>query len=154
MSRVRPYNKSEIPGQEPEPAPPVEIEGELEYEVEEILDSRVYRRQFQYLIKWKGYTAEHNSWEPVSNVGNAKDAISEFHRKHPSAPRRIQLMKQGMPLSQEEFAKLFKPFSNYTDTPAHHQSRLNMIEEDLSDQLLPQLAQTPPAAEQTPPKTI
>jgi len=31
--------------------PPIVINGEAEWEVEEILDSRWYRRRFQYLIK-------------------------------------------------------------------------------------------------------
>jgi hypothetical protein len=34
--------------------PPVIVEGEEEYEVECIEDSRLFRRQFQYLVKWKG----------------------------------------------------------------------------------------------------
>lgn len=42
VSRVRPYKAPEIPGQIVEWPPPVEIEGDLEYEVEEILDSRIY----------------------------------------------------------------------------------------------------------------
>jgi len=40
---------------------PIVINGELEWEVEEILDSRWHQRRFQYLIKWKGYSHEHNS---------------------------------------------------------------------------------------------
>ena len=35
--------------------PPIVIDGEAEWEVEEILDSRWHWRRFQYLIKWKGY---------------------------------------------------------------------------------------------------
>jgi len=41
--------------------PPIVIDGEAEWEVEEILDSRWHWRQFQYLIKWKEYSREHNS---------------------------------------------------------------------------------------------
>src|ERR1700731_3431041 len=43
------------------PPPPVIVDGEEEYEVEWIEDSQVYRRQLQYLVKWKGYNE--NSWE-------------------------------------------------------------------------------------------
>lgn len=32
--------------------PPVVVDGELEYEVEKILESRIYRRQLQYLVRW------------------------------------------------------------------------------------------------------
>jgi len=45
--------------------PPIVIDGEEEWEVEEILDSRWHRRRFQFLVKWKGFSREHNSWEAV-----------------------------------------------------------------------------------------
>ncbi|QRW24326.1 Retrotransposable element Tf2 protein [Rhizoctonia solani] len=35
--------------------------------------------------KWKGYDEGSNSWEPVDNVGNAQEAIEEFHMEHPDA---------------------------------------------------------------------
>jgi len=68
---------------------PIVIDGEVEWEVEEILDSRWHRRRFQYLIKWKGYGHEHNSWESTSEV-SAPELTVEFHRKHPGAPRHIR----------------------------------------------------------------
>lgn len=52
--------------------PSVIIDEEEEYKVEAVLDSRIFRRQFQYLVKWKGYSDAENSWEPVANVTNAK----------------------------------------------------------------------------------
>jgi len=68
---------------------PIVIDREVEWEVEEILDSRWHRRRFQYLIKWKGYGREHNSWESASKVF-APELTTEFHRKHPGAPRHIR----------------------------------------------------------------
>jgi len=69
--------------------PPIVIDGEPEWEVEEILNSRWHRRRFQYLIKWKGYGREHNSWESAPEV-SAPELIAEFHCKHPGAPRHIR----------------------------------------------------------------
>jgi len=43
--------------------PPIVVDGEEEWEVEEILNSRWHRRRFQFLVKWKGFSREHNSWE-------------------------------------------------------------------------------------------
>ena len=71
---------------------PIIISGEAEWEVEEILDSCWHQRRFQYLIKWKGYGCEHNSWESASEVF-APELTAEFHRKHPGAPRHIQRME-------------------------------------------------------------
>jgi len=67
---------------------PIVIEGEVEWEVKEILDSHWHQRQFQYLIKWKGYGHEHNFWESTSKVF-APELTAEFHHKHPRAPRHV-----------------------------------------------------------------
>jgi len=78
-----------ILGRKPQaPPPPIIIDGEKEWEVEEILDSHWYRRRFQFLVKWKGFSREHNSWEAASNV-KALDLVTEYYRKHPAAPRHI-----------------------------------------------------------------
>jgi len=68
--------------------PPIVIDGEVEWEVEEILDSHWHQRRFQYLIKWKGYGREHNPWESASKV-SAPELIVEFYCKHPGALRHV-----------------------------------------------------------------
>jgi hypothetical protein len=78
--------------QKPPPPPPDVVDGTLEYEVEEILDSRLSRGKLQYLVKWKGYLPEENTWEPEANVEGSPDAIKDFHKKYPSAPRRIRTL--------------------------------------------------------------
>jgi len=97
MSRIHPVfyvgllenvHKSSISNRHNDPPPQVEIDGEDEYEVEEILDSRIYRRKLQYLAKWTGYghTDEATTWEPASNLQNSPDLVSDFHRRRPDAP--------------------------------------------------------------------
>src|SRR3979490_2749808 len=61
----------------------------VEYEVEEVLDSRMRRGVLQYLVKWMGYPREENSWVPERNMRNAKKKTQEFHRRFPAAPRRM-----------------------------------------------------------------
>jgi transposase InsO family protein len=78
-----------IAGRRPKPPPPpVIIDGEEEWEVEEILDSRMFRNCLQYLVKWKGYGREEASWEPRTNV-HAPQLVTKFHQEHPGAPRHI-----------------------------------------------------------------
>jgi len=69
---------------------PIVIDGEVEWEVEKILDSCWHQRRFQYLIKWKGYGHEHNSWESASKV-SAPELTAEFHCKHSRTHSRILL---------------------------------------------------------------
>jgi len=79
-----------IPGREPRPPPPpIIVDGELEWKVEEVLDSRWHRRRFQFLIKWKGFSREHNFWEVASDV-KAPDLVTEYYRRHLAAPRHIR----------------------------------------------------------------
>jgi len=88
--KLTPAPDDPITGQKTEDhLPPIVIDGEPEWEVEEILDSHWHRRRFQYLIKWKGYGYEHNSWESASKV-SAPELTAEFYRKHPGALRHIQ----------------------------------------------------------------
>ncbi|KAJ1579230.1 hypothetical protein NDA11_000905 [Ustilago hordei] len=71
------------------PPPPVEVESDLEYEVEQILDSKVdhrYRDPLFYLVRWVRYGPDHNSWEPASNLTHASDLLADFHTANPTRP--------------------------------------------------------------------
>ncbi|SJL04343.1 uncharacterized protein ARMOST_07709 [Armillaria ostoyae] len=65
--------------EQPPPPPPDLIDGEEEWEIEEILDSKPR--------KWVGHTREHNSWVTASEMGNAQEAIAEYEAKTQSNER-------------------------------------------------------------------
>jgi len=82
-----------IVGRPSKPPPePIVINGEAEYEVEEILNSCMYYQRLQFLVTWKGYGRKENSWVNASDV-HAPDLIQEFYRTHPQAPRQILTCK-------------------------------------------------------------
>ena len=37
---------------------------------------------YKYLVRWKGFTAESDTWKGRKNLGNAKEAIEKFERKY------------------------------------------------------------------------
>jgi len=87
--KLTPAPEDPFPGRKLPPSPPpVIVEGEEEWEVEEILDSRLMRRKLKFLVKWKGFGREHNSWEDADNV-HAPELVQEFYKQHPGAPRFI-----------------------------------------------------------------
>lgn len=87
VNLLEPYQVDNIPDRQPQPAPPAIIDDHQEFEVEEIIDSRIRRNQVQYLIHWKGYTTMDRTWEPFKNVTHCQDLIKKFHAKHPDRPR-------------------------------------------------------------------
>ena len=85
ISLLSPHHPNTIEGRKFDEPEPILVDGEEEYEVERILNSRIYRKKKQYLIKWKGWDDSHNTWEPETNVENATDLVTEFHRQNPEA---------------------------------------------------------------------
>ena len=65
-----------------------------EYKVEAIWDSAVYTRESKsghlpglyYLVSWKGYPKEENTWEPALAVQHLRKLISSFHKDHLNKP--------------------------------------------------------------------
>ena len=72
--------KEQVKGQRKEEGKPVEVEGVEEWEVEKILNKKKIRGVEKYLIRWKGFTAEGDTWERRENLKNAEELIEEFER--------------------------------------------------------------------------
>ena len=88
---LTPYHETELHGPNFTRPPPDLIDGEEEYEVEEILQSRRFGRgrKVQYLVKWKGYPESENQWVDWNDV-HADEVIVEFKKKNPAAASHIK----------------------------------------------------------------
>jgi len=118
--KLTPAPVDPIPGrQAPPPPPPELIGGEEEYVVEEILNSRMFRRRLQYLVKWEGYGTEGNTWEYSENVDNAPEKVADFHNRNPAAPHRIRALTFG--------SIPFRPVPIETQVSSRHFSRGGVI---------------------------
>jgi Chromo (CHRromatin Organisation MOdifier) domain len=83
-SLLTPYNETPAHGPNFLEPPPDLVEGEPEWEVEQILGDRIYRKKKQYLIRWKGYAPAHDSWEDESGI-HAPELLEAYKRKAQSA---------------------------------------------------------------------
>lgn len=94
--RPMPPSDSDSSNQEHQTPLPLwqEDEGDV-YEVERILDKRTRlertgsrsKRVTEYLIRWKGYTQESDSWEPLSNLRGAAVAEARNFKRSPQSER-------------------------------------------------------------------
>jgi hypothetical protein len=89
VDRLSSYKGNEVNGLLPPPPEPVTVDGEEEYKVDHIRDSKVFGRTLKYLIHWKGYGEGEDTWELAKNLSNAKAKVDKFHAVNPGAPRKI-----------------------------------------------------------------
>jgi len=90
--RLRKDPNNPLPGQIRDPEPPITINNELEWTVDQILASRTHRGTLQYQVSWVGYDPD-DTWYPAENFIGSPNKIQEFHTRYPEAagpPTRLQ----------------------------------------------------------------
>ncbi|MBW0475277.1 hypothetical protein O181_014992 [Austropuccinia psidii MF-1] len=88
ISLLEPGKKSTIPNQHQGPPPPIIIEEEMEWEVSQILDSKLKRRKLWYLVEWKVFSQdpERSTWESARNLKNFPEPVKDSHSLYPDKP--------------------------------------------------------------------
>jgi hypothetical protein len=91
MSQLELATPNEIPNRIQPPPPPIKINGDVEYEIAAVLDSKIdnrWRCKLLYVVRWAGYkgTDEGNSWLPATELEHAQELLSDFHTRYLSKP--------------------------------------------------------------------
>jgi hypothetical protein len=77
-TRPRPFNR-------PPPEAQADSNGDESFTVDRIVAQRRRGRRIEYLVMWKGYPPEENTWEPLAHLrGTADEALAEFRRNQAS----------------------------------------------------------------------
>ena len=81
-----------LPGQVEPEEPPIIVNGEPEWEVDEILDSRICRSRLQYKVSWMGHDPD-PTWYNARGFMSAPHKVRDFHLAYPSKagpPQRLE----------------------------------------------------------------
>ncbi|MBW0533270.1 hypothetical protein O181_072985 [Austropuccinia psidii MF-1] len=72
ISLLEPVKTLEIPDWHQEPPSPILFEEEEEWEVSQILDSKLKRAKLWYLVEWNGFSQypERSTWQTTKNIKN------------------------------------------------------------------------------------
>jgi len=80
--RLRKDPGNPLPGQVNMEPDTIKVNGELEWEVGQILSSRILRGKLYYKVEWKGWDPD-DQWYPASNFKNAAIILRRFHEQYP-----------------------------------------------------------------------
>src|SRR5882724_10868822 len=92
ISMLEPATLNPIPDHVQTPPPPIIVDDELEFEISEILDSKIDNQchpcKLLYLVHWTGYkgTDEETSWILASELGHASELVVDFHLAYSAKP--------------------------------------------------------------------
>jgi hypothetical protein len=87
-SRLAPHHPNDdvrFPNRALTLSPPIEVEGDIEYEVERILLHLLHRQRRgkpEYYVRWRGYGAGDDTWEPEGNLlPRAAELLEEYAKE-------------------------------------------------------------------------
>ena len=88
----------------------VEVEEVEEWEVEKISNKRKVRGVVKYLVRWKGFMAEYNSWEKEKDLENIKEVVAKFKGRMNAEVRR----QEKLDVAEERDFRREKLLGKYT----------------------------------------
>jgi hypothetical protein len=116
-SLLTPYKETEAHGPNHTQPLPTLINNEEEYEVEQIIDIWRFgkKQSWQYFVKWKGYPDSENTWEPLGNLRNLQQLLTQWHDKNPKKPKPLTLVTKLSQLSPQAMSALYAAVNQATE---------------------------------------
>ena len=85
LSLLEPAASNPLGGQKQPIQPPIIVDDKVEFEVEEILLSKLARKTLKYLVHWVGY--DELTWKPAGILKYSHELVHYFHRKYQTKPK-------------------------------------------------------------------
>ena len=107
-NKLRKARTDPLLGQIQEPQPPIVIDSEEEWEVQEVLASRLTRGKLYYRISWVGHDND-LTWYPASDIKYSPAKLREFHLQNPDQPgppRKLESWQKAWEDGREDYDDL------------------------------------------------
>ncbi|XP_034253072.1 histone-lysine N-methyltransferase Su(var)3-9-like isoform X1 [Thrips palmi] len=111
------------------------------WEVEEILDLNVINGQKKFLVKWKEWGPEYNSWEKFTNLTTCQEAIVDFFKRN-NSQRVLDVLLGKVTISiEEKFTReqqllLLAEWETEINKLSPHEARIT-VENDVDNERAP-----------------
>eukprot|EP00884_Botryococcus_braunii_P009174 jgi/Botrbrau1/18258/Bobra.0682s0002.1 len=96
---LTPYRTADVARVRPPPPPPHLVNDHIEYEIGGIVDHKPLMDDrgrtlydpdgtphMQYLVRWKGYTPDDDTWEPLTNFTRCRQQVEQYRGSHGLPP--------------------------------------------------------------------
>ncbi len=130
---LTPYKETEEHGPNYHEPPPDIIEGEPEWEVEQIVGARRFgrSRRLQYQVRWTGYSNTHDTWETADDV-HAPQLTADFWKGNQALAQQIAYKPTSIKERRTNSLSISLMMTNgseHDNQPHPHQSRVTSNEE-------------------------
>jgi len=76
-----------------------------DYEIEKIVDERVYRGKMCYLVRWRGFKSDQDTWEPEDQFKDAPEALADWEAAKQKKAERAVIAKEKRDAKKKERAE-------------------------------------------------
>jgi hypothetical protein len=83
--KLRRAPENPLPGQQNPETPPVQVNDQEEFEVQQVLAVKLVRGKLRYKIKWKGWDDD-PEYYPASALRHSPRALQDFHNANKTRP--------------------------------------------------------------------